>query len=80
MGDFCSHFDVQAALPRHPISASLGQGPSKLDQSVHQMNSVGRKRVSGQNISIYYVLKLSGWTLERIGPLKSASRGLAKGE
>ena len=80
MGDFCGHFGVLAALPRSPMDASLGQEPSKLDQNVRQMDRFGEKGAPGQNISIYYVLKLSGWALERIGRLKSASRGFTKGE
>ena len=62
------------------MDASLGQEPSKLDQNARQMDRFGEKGAPGQNISIYYVLKLSGWALERIGRLKRAFRGFAKGE
>ena len=62
------------------MDASLGQEPSKLDQNVRQMDRFGEKGAPGQNISIYDVLKLSGWALERIGRLKRAFRGFAKGE
>ena len=41
--------------------------------------ALGEKGASGQNVSIYYVLKLSGWALERIGWLKRAFRGFVKG-
>ena len=61
------------------MDASLGQEASKLDQNVRQMDRFGEKGAPGQNISIYYVLKLS-WALERIGRLKRAFRGFAKGE
>ena len=80
MGDFCGHFGVLAALPRSPMNASLGQEPSKLDQNVRQMDRFGEKGAPGQNISIYYVLKLSGWTLESIGQLKDAPGGLIGGK
>ena len=79
MADFCSHFGVQAALPRRPISASLDQGPSKLDQSARQMDRFGPKGAPGQNISIYYVLELLGWALETIRRLKSTFRGFTRG-
>ena len=77
MDDFCSHFGVLAALPRRPMSASLGQGPSKLDQSVRQMGRFGRKGRNGQNISIYHVLQLSrgpGSALDSSRALPEASQ------
>ena len=80
MGDFCGHFGVLAAPPRSPMDASLGQEPSKLDQNVRQMDRFGEKGAPGQNISIYYVLKLSGWALERTGRLKDAPGGLIGGK
>ena len=80
MADFCSHFGVQAALPRRPISASLDQGPSKLDQSARQMDRFGPKGAPGQNISIYYVLELLGWALETIRRLKRTFRGFTRGK
>ena len=57
------------------MDASLGQEPSKFDQNARQMDRFGEKGAPGQNISIYYVLKLSGWALERIGQLKDAPGG-----
>ena len=62
------------------MDASLGQEPSKLDQNVRQMGRFGEKGTPGQNISIYCVLKLSGWALERIGRLKNAPGGLIGGK
>ena len=62
------------------MDASLGQEPSKLDQNARQMDRFGEKGAPGQNISIYYVLKLSGWALERIGRLKDAPGGLIGGK
>mgnify|MGYP004399928155 CR=1 FL=1 len=62
------------------MDASLGQEPSKLDQNVRQMDRFWEKGAPCQHISIYYVLKLSGWALERIGRLKDAPGGFIGGK
>ena len=53
LGEFCSHLGVLRAPPRRPVSASLGQGPSNLEQSVRHISRFGRKGAPGQNTSIY---------------------------